>query len=273
MSSDIQRPATRSQPSRKSKRSWRKNIDLDEIEQGLELHREELITHGDTLENVKSDDLFFIDDEEDQKITKKMKKDNVKVLKSTEILNATSKIPALQTERSQKKKNKNKIQGVDKKQIQKLMRLAGRVQGVNTTQALVEQQGIVTTKAYDVWSDGDDSKTKSSSKGNKKSKPEVPEILKKFSGISYTPATVMPSTLKEAPIKIREVEKMPHEGKSYNPSFDSWKNLINLEFSKELPKEEQRQKLLEHQEKIQYLIETLESNEIDDDSKCQSTQQ
>ncbi|GMF08614.1 unnamed protein product [Ambrosiozyma monospora] len=109
-----------------------------------------------------------------------MKKDNVKVLKSPEILNSTSKIPALQTERSLKnqKKTKNKIQGVDKKQIQKLMRLAGRVQGVNTAQALVEQQGIVTTKAYDVWSDGDDSKT---DKKTKKSKPEVPEILKKFS--------------------------------------------------------------------------------------------
>ncbi|GME94075.1 unnamed protein product [Ambrosiozyma monospora] len=76
--------------------------------------------------------------------------------------------------------------------------------------------------------------------------------------------------MKEAPIKIREVEKLPHEGKSYNPSFDAWKSLINIEFSKELPKEEQRQKLIEHQEKIQYLIETLDSNEIDDDSDDES---
>ena len=34
-------PAQRTQGSRKGKRAWRKNVDLDEVEQGLEEVREE----------------------------------------------------------------------------------------------------------------------------------------------------------------------------------------------------------------------------------------
>ena len=45
MSSNFKAPAQHKQSSRKGKKAWRKNIDVTEVESGLESVREE-ITHG-----------------------------------------------------------------------------------------------------------------------------------------------------------------------------------------------------------------------------------
>ena len=44
--SSVGAPSTRSQSSRKGKRAWRKNVDLDEVEEGLEEIRSEERVHG-----------------------------------------------------------------------------------------------------------------------------------------------------------------------------------------------------------------------------------
>ncbi|ESX00800.1 hypothetical protein KL918_004418 [Ogataea parapolymorpha] len=239
----VDRPQTK-QSSRKTKKAWRKNIDLDDIESGLEQRREELIQHGEALDSIDSEDLFFIDDEADEKVVKKMKRENVKLLKSQEILNQRSKVPGLETER-----HKRKIQGVDKKEVHKLMELAGKVQGVTKAQAAVSNEGLAkVTKIYDVWSEPE-------------SREQSPSLA------SYTPATKAPKTLSEPPIKVREVETLPHEGKSYNPSFESWQELIKTESFKESTKEEQKLALQEHQEKIQYLIENFDDDEVPEDDE------
>lgn len=71
-------PAQRSQGTRKGKRAWRKNVDLDEVEQGLEEVREEERQFGyvyasvyyndstniicrSALHKKKDEDLFVVD--------------------------------------------------------------------------------------------------------------------------------------------------------------------------------------------------------------------
>jgi nucleolar protein 53 len=46
---DKSAPRTFSQPSRKGKKAWRKNIDVTEVEQGLEDLNEEIIRGYDVL--------------------------------------------------------------------------------------------------------------------------------------------------------------------------------------------------------------------------------
>lgn len=44
MATDVQAPQQRKQPSRKGKKAWRKNVDVSDVQTGLEELREEVIT-------------------------------------------------------------------------------------------------------------------------------------------------------------------------------------------------------------------------------------
>lgn len=252
---EVGKPSQKGQSSRKGKRAWRKNIDIGDVEKGLEERREELIEHGEAIENVDSEDLFIIDDEADEKTVKKMKRENIKPLKSQEILNQRSKVAPLKVER-----NKRKIQGVDKKEIHRLMKLAGRVQGETQAKELLVKDGLVKSKSYDVWGE------ETEDPDYKEVKIPIPEVLTRSSGTSYTKATKAPSTLKQAPIKVRETEAVPHGGKSFNPSFEKWQDLIKQEYFREKTKEDQKIALEEHKKRILFLIDTLHDNELDEDS-------
>lgn len=254
--SDIGRPQNSGQSSKKGRRAWRKNVDISDIEKGLEEKREEIIQHGKPLNELESDDLFIIDEDADEEIEKKMKRDNVKKLKSSEILENKSKIPALLSKVGKSKKNKkdNKIQGVDKKEMVHLLKLAGKVKGYDKTDERMAKEGIINAKAYDVWN---------TELENEIEESKLPTALKEGgSSISFTHAKNIPKTLKEAPIQIRKIETVPHAGKSYNPSLDNWKKLIEEEYFKEKTKEDQRLELEEYKDRIQYLIANYEDNEV-----------
>jgi nucleolar protein 53 len=50
----------RHQSSRKGKKAWRKNVDIGDIQRGLESSKDELI-HGGIIQEKKSSDLYFVD--------------------------------------------------------------------------------------------------------------------------------------------------------------------------------------------------------------------
>jgi nucleolar protein 53 len=251
------RPQQKKQPSRKGKKAWRKNVDVDDIEEGLEERREEIRQFGEAAEDLDHDQLFTVDVSGDANLKKKAVKP-YKVTKSAEILAQRSKAAGFN---SYHKKNDNKIDGVKKKEIHRLMKLAGRVQGESQVKTIVEKEGIITTKAYDVWGD------EPASKKSKKNQPK-PEVLEKFSSAGWTTAKHVPSTISHAPLKVKDFEVLPHAGKSYNPSLESWKSLIQREFKNESEKEQKRLELEEHKVKIQHLIETLEDKEEETDDEA-----
>lgn len=240
------------QPSKKGKRAWRKNIDLDDIEAKIDERRQEEIDEGKPVEEMKEGELFYIDEDEDEHISKKLRANNIKPLKAAQILaEDRSKIPKIVNQRAAS--HRKKLDGVTGKQIHRLMKLAGRVQGVTKTEARVEKEGIVNGGTYDLWGEPP--------AGRKKAR-KVPELLEKYSGSSYTPAKVIPKTMKMKPVKVRVMEKVPVGGKSYNPSFESWRALINQEYFKEKSKEDQKEYLRKQQEKIQYMVDHFDDNEV-----------
>lgn len=240
------------QRSKKTKRAWRKNIDLDEIEKRLDERREEIIEQGGSLEELDEAELFYVDEEEDQKITKRMKRDNIKPLKSWEIINKRSKVPALNVTKPKVKK----IDGVTPKEIRELMKLSGRVKGVRASDARLSKEGMIRGKAYDLWNDD---------LPDEKAEKAKPAAMRQSPMTSFPSPKVAPDSKRNAPKRLRVVEVIPHGGKSYNPEFDTWRKLIEQEYFKEKSKEDRRIALLKEKERIQYIIDNFDDEEVEED--------
>lgn len=229
--------AKASSTSRKGKRAWRKNVDVADVDQALDAKREKEILLG------AEDDDFVIDTQGDQKHKRQ------KVLKATEILRNKSKVPAL----GERLKNKPVL----KKRADALMVLSGKLLTGNKFKATVARDGILRGDSTDLWSDAP------------ASEPRVPIVSPSQPSTSYSVPQKAPVTLLEKPLHLtsrtaRDIADFEDGGKSYNPALDEWKKLIDHEFGNESTLEEKRQKMEEHQKRIEYLIETLEDNEVQD---------
>lgn len=270
----IQRPSQYKQSSRKGKKAWRKNIDLSDIEKSIEQNQDKQVTHGTSdLETLKNDDLFEIDTTGDDILkTKLIKRKQIKKkVKSAEILESiktNSKVAALahpKSKQSNDNEHKKKIQGVSKKELNRLMALAGRVQGESKLKNSVAKTGLVKSKAFDLWGSTDPVVTPAGIKLNVESEKEVPHELLKKSSTGWSIAKVAPETIKHAPVKVKEMEKIPHAGKSYNPSVSDWSKLIDKEYKTEKANEERRIQMQQYKDKIIHLMETLDDNEEEED--------
>ncbi|VVT55763.1 uncharacterized protein SAPINGB_P004726 [Magnusiomyces paraingens] len=314
------RPETKSQKSRKSKKAWRKNIDLGDVEQGLDAAREYERAFGvkeAEISKAEDDSLFTVDTEGDvglksrrERAVKPMKIDQILEKKYTEgkkgqmysnhpgLSNANS---AIQQVTLNKKLNK-KRHNVSSKELERLKRLAGHtdVKSVSLTQAVVESSGFQEGPIYDAWGNDDDQDKNidTYTATLKKTAPRIPENKTKSydnkiakppkhgkvqtSGsfindikpsTSFLKPQSAPSTLREAPINIHDPEareesilasnktiKIPDAGKSYNPTIEDWKALIELEHGREAKREEERKALEEQKAKIQLLIDTYDDN-------------
>lgn len=257
--SEVGRPQNSAQPSRKGKRSWRKNVDISDIEKNLIEQREEFINHGNLISEIESNDLFIIDEDADETIEKKLSNNKtLKKLKSSEILQNKSKIPPLIGKKTKKNNDSKKIQGVNKKEMIHLLKLAGKLKGYDKSNERLAKEGIINSNAYDVWD---------TPLENEIYQSNLPIALKENSSISFTKPTIIPKTLKESPIEVNKLEILPHAGKSYNPSFDNWKNLIEQEYFKEKTKDDQRLIFEEYKSRIEHLISNYEDNEVEQEEE------
>lgn len=230
------RPRT-AQRSRKGKRAWRKNVDIDDVQAGLEENRERLRLVGE------EDDFVF--DTAGSTSSAQPKK-----LKTHEILTNKSKIRPLEAAR-----HPGKIQGVDKSKVHKLMRLSGKVVGESKLKARIEKDGLVKKQvSADLWDTPEEDCT--------------PEVLQQSSSHSHTRAKVVPKTLLQKPLRLESAQEETIDGgRSYNPSLDSWKALITSEFTLESQREAKRQELQQFLERLKRLVSELEesSDEEGDD--------
>ncbi|CAI4956407.1 unnamed protein product [Saccharomyces cerevisiae] len=270
------KPSQYKQSSRKGKKAWRKNIDLSNVEQYMEKKIDHEITHGTSdITSLQNDALFHVDVEGDEVLKNKLikRKQIKKVLKSKEILDAVktnSKIAALNHHKNSSG-NPNKIQGVSKHELKKLMALAGRVHGESKIKNRVAKDGLVKTTAGDLWGEESNSKKQkvklpSGIKLDVEKKDQIPEELLKKSTTSWSIASVRPSTLDIEPIAVKEFTEIPHAGKSYNPNNKAWSELINKEYKEEKAREDERIALEKYKERIRHLMETLDDNEEEESS-------
>ncbi|QHS76592.1 Nop53p [Saccharomyces paradoxus] len=271
------KPSQYKQSSRKGKKAWRKNIDISDIEQYMEKKIDHEVTHGTSdITSLQNDALFHVDIEGDNVLKKKLIKRNQikKVLKSKEILDAVrtnSKIAALNHHKNGSHENSNKIQGVSKHELKKLMALAGRVHGESKIKNRVAKDGLVKTTAGDLWGEESNSKKQkvklpSGIELDVEEKDQIPQELLKKSTTSWSVASVRPRTLDIEPVAVKEFTNIPHAGKSYNPNNKAWSELINKEYKDEKTREDERIALEKYKERIRHLMETLDDNEEEESS-------
>ncbi|KAI0267347.1 ribosome biogenesis protein Nop53/GLTSCR2 [Gloeopeniophorella convolvens] len=88
-------PAQHNQSSRRGKKAWRKNVDIDDLEEKLEGLREEERTLGTTLQAKKDDELFIVDTKGDDKVRKSLPRFSRAALRSSQIIAQRSAVPAV----------------------------------------------------------------------------------------------------------------------------------------------------------------------------------
>lgn len=211
--SAVMAPATHKQPSRKGKKAWRKNVDITQVQTGLEDVRDETIKGGVVSEKT-ADQLFATDTAGDDQVAKQQ--NSKKLLKADEILAQRSAVPGLGRRKrkaeeaiipSSNKKTKNGHY-VTHKELQQLKRAANQIGNVT-----VEEP----PPSFDPWADN--------------TKPKDP----RFSFLEEKKDKVAPETLKHAPVaqtssgKALPNVRKPEAGKSYNPLVGDWTALLERE--------------------------------------------
>ncbi|KAK5683922.1 hypothetical protein LTS10_003785 [Elasticomyces elasticus] len=212
-------PATHTQPSRKGKKAWRKNVDLTPVTSGLDSTREEIIKHGSVIAEKPAEDLFATDLTGDADISLKQNSDIKRELKADSILGLRSAVPGLERNKRKpdetvlaagKRESKRYKKGeyVSHKDLMRLKTIADGAEGTLT---------VEDSAAHDPWA-------------------QV-EVVKdpRFTFLEDKREVRAPKTLGHAPISLAANGKAlpnvrkPEAGKSYNPLVDDWAALLERE--------------------------------------------
>ncbi|KIV99613.1 uncharacterized protein PV09_08788 [Verruconis gallopava] len=246
-------PQQHKQPSRKGKKAWRKNVDITEVQDGLEEVREEVIKHGGVIAERDSAELFVTDTTGSKDIQKAYARAN-KLLKADEILAQRSAVPSVATHKRPagsrvtdglvEPSSKRRRDYVSRKEYERLRKFA---YGGNSVHKDVVKQGD--DADYDPWA------------AEASTQPaELPFLAKKN-------AVREPVTLKQAPISLAKSGKAisavrkPEAGKSYNPLFEDWEALIQREGDKAVAEERQRLEEERQEEERQAMIAKAQAEE------------
>ncbi|THU84565.1 P60-like protein [Dendrothele bispora CBS 962.96] len=272
--SSVGAPSQLSQPSRKGKKAWRKNVDIQDVEKGLEEMREE--ERIDT-EKVPDAQLFEIDTKGDEKVRKRF---STSSLTSAKILAQRSAVPAVfsrtTTTASFSKGDTPKRKRVTQAEKDRLLRIAKRPRkgpfGVILDESEDKWAGAAAAQGvssavkssgqYDPWASPSTSDPSFSSPST--SKPPLTDFIRDIV-TKPTPKAPTHSQNLEHPHKLISLPAVPapHAGTSYNPSVDAHQELLRRAVEVEETREEKRVKEGEVKEKMvkARALDTLEGEE------------
>ncbi|KAI9745598.1 MAG: hypothetical protein M1818_001132 [Claussenomyces sp. TS43310] len=223
-------PQQLKQPSRKGKKAWRKNVDVSEVQDGLEVARDEVIKGGIIAEKDAAD-LFIFDTTGDVSISKRHLK-TLKPLKADEIIAQRSAVPAVSMRKRPSDKTTDGITDPKRRRTNnishgELTRLRQMADG-RWTQGTIR----TTEPTFDPW---DEQK-------NAQGSVEDPRL----SFLSKTPKPKAPRTLQRKPISLAASGKAvpavqtPEGGYSYNPVYTDYEERLVMEGERELAAEQKR---------------------------------
>ncbi|KAG6916625.1 hypothetical protein DXG01_006121 [Tephrocybe rancida] len=212
-------PSQLNQSSRKGKRAWRKNVDIQDVEEGIEGMRTEERVTGKTLQATKDQDLFQIDVKGDTQTRKSLTRFNSSLLTSTKILAQRSAVPAVFSRPSSATPKKRKAL-VSHEEKGRLLRIGKRPRKgpfnsvidpseFGAGSAMLElSEAVKNSGTYDAWAPTEDVELKD--------------------GLE----TVQPKNIK-APAFTRVRDSIavnavvePHQGTSYNPPVEAHQELL-----------------------------------------------
>ncbi|ORY01561.1 tumor suppressor protein Gltscr2 [Basidiobolus meristosporus CBS 931.73] len=206
--------------SRKGKKSWKKNIDITEVENTLEDIRAEERAFGGKIQERPDEQLFTLDIDGDAQVKKKLKHRKLRV---DEILEQRSSVPAVGS-KTTSLKEQAKLSGLTKAQLVSLHKR--KLEGDSKR----PKKKPAKRAAYDIWETEDiDPIDAKDEKGFLQSQ----KVVKKKAPDTYT--------MKPAGIPA---VKIAHPGASYNPKEEDHKELINIAGQVEMDKISKNQTLV-----------------------------
>ncbi|KAF8336998.1 ribosome biogenesis protein Nop53/GLTSCR2 [Cantharellus anzutake] len=220
---EIGAPVQYAQSSRKGKKAWRKNIDLNDIEVGLESMREEERVTGGMLQHRTDNELFTVDVTGDEQVRERVQRVK-KPLRSLQILRQRSAVPAVKLP---KRGSNSKGSRLTKSEKGKISKKAQWIRGATgeSGDLVIEAPAIV---KYDLWA--------TAKSGEEKLEGNIPtdEARDYVIPVVIPKALKMPgSILPSRYIQAKAVE-MPHPGASYNPTPDAHQSLLQSAHNIEL---------------------------------------
>jgi len=234
------------QPSRKGAKAWRKNIDIQDVQKGLEEVQDQIVASGGVVSERTDATLFEVDLAGDQRVVKRMAAE--KPLKADEILKKRSAVPGL----SSQKRRRHEISFAERERLKKI---AGRITTTRVNPDELSDQ-VKIHGSYDVWGNAGSQ----SSKGRIAAKSNVKA----------------PATLKHEPTRLSALNlripaiRAPDGGISFNPALTDWERVIEEEGAAEKVKEVKRLHEEERQRKILELAAEQEEEERTEASEVES---
>lgn len=224
---EVKAPATHAQPSRKGKKAWRKNVDISEVQQGLDDVRNEIIKTGGVIAEKDSDELFTTDVSGDAEIAKRQA--GKKLLKVDELLALRSAVPGLDGRKRKAQEVADGTRGkrsrngkyVPHAELQRLKEVANR----GDVGRLNVEDGDAT---HDPWAE------------------PAPAKDAHLDFLEPEQKKVEPKTLKHGPKSLAANGKhvpnvrKPNAGISYNPLVDDYASLLEREGQAAVAIEEER---------------------------------
>ncbi|KAK0637099.1 ribosome biogenesis protein Nop53/GLTSCR2 [Bombardia bombarda] len=233
-------PSQYKQPSRKGKKAWRKNVDVTEVQTGLEELNTQIIKGG-VIAEKQSSELFTLDVVGDKAIPKKYPKHVSKTLRSDEIIAQRSAVPAVSMRKRPGDRTtdgvlpakRQKTNYVTHKELTRLKKVADGHH--DTTIAVVDA-------TYDVWDEPD----------------KVEEAMKELPFLPINKKPKEPKTLRQPGISLAANGKTvpavpkPKGSSSYNPDFTDYQDRLMEESAKVVEMERKRlEALREEQAKLE----------------------
>lgn len=240
-------PATYSQPSRKGKKAWRKNVDVTEVEEGLEELNKEIIASGGVVAERPSEELFTLDTVGDVSLPKRFPQHTSKPLKADEIIAARSAVPAV----PQRKRSGG---GGDSKTTDGIVPQAKRLRTQYVTQKEVnrlrkvadgqhESTIEVTDASYDPWAAAAAAAAPATKpKAEEATAAAVAPVIEDV----RTEKKKAPKTISRQPLSLAANGKpvpavqKPTGGYSYNPAFEDYEARYTAEAQKAVEAEKKR---------------------------------
>ncbi|KAG2129180.1 P60-like protein [Suillus bovinus] len=226
--SSVGAPSQLAQSSRKGKKAWRKNIDIQPVEQGLESLRSEERVIGSTLQKQTDDQLFVVDTKGDDKVRKSLPRYSKAELTSTKILSQRSAIPAVFSRPTKDSiPSRSKVSRADK---ERLLRIAKRPRKGPFNAVMDHTEFGAGSALIDV------------SAAVKHSGSYDPWAMEK---VEERPELSHPRDVIEVPAVLE-----PHQGSSYNPPSAARNELIVEACKIERRRQDEADRLAEVRQKV-----------------------
>ncbi|KAJ1301190.1 hypothetical protein OPQ81_003600 [Rhizoctonia solani] len=250
-------PAQPSQSTRKGKKAWRKNVDIEDVEDRLEGLRDEERETGGPVHEKSNTELFSVDVHGDEQLKKQIRKH--RPLKYVEMLAQRSAVPAVHSRASvptptPSESSKPRIR-VSTAERARFARIAHRTK--NPLEAVQGRSNIPTSEAvkrsgkYDVWASED---PEEASLVRAMRTPEAKEYILPIvkSHKSRAPPSAPPSVPALTNAALPSAVTYPDAGASYNPTYEEHQELLRTAHEREA-------KLVEDMEKAEEVRRRMEA--------------